>query len=87
MVSFREYSSSDSDSYIEASQPKHFMKAPKFDGNSTWFETLYAQFQNCAQYNRWSFSEQLAFLKSSLTGEAGQVLWDSDKLSPAHSVS
>jgi len=42
------------------------------------FETFYAKFQICARYNRWSRSKQLAFLSASLTGEAGQVLWDCD---------
>ena len=60
----------------ESSQRKHFMKAPKFDGSSMPFETFYAKFQICAKYNRWSTSEQLAFLSAFLTGEAGQVLWD-----------
>lgn len=72
--------SSDTDSYIASAQPhsKHFLKAPKFDG-TTCFETFYAQFQNCAQYNGWRRSEQLTFLKAALIGEAGQVLWDSDE--------
>jgi len=71
-------SSSDSDSYIPASQPKHFTKAPKFDGTNITFVAFYAQFQNCVKYNCWNKSEQLAFLKSALTGNAGQVLWDSE---------
>jgi len=54
------------------------MKVPKFDGSSMPFETFYAKFQICAKYNRWSRSEQLAFLSASLTGEAGQVLSDCD---------
>jgi len=66
-------SSSESDSH-EPSQCKQFMKAPKFDGSSMSFETFYAKFQICAKYNRWSKSEQLAFLSASLSGEAGQVL-------------
>jgi len=51
----------------ESSQRKHFMKAPVFDGSSMPFETFYAKFQICAKYNRWSRSEQLAFLSASLT--------------------
>jgi len=69
-------SASESDSDIERSQRKQFMKAPKFDGSSMSFETFYAKFQICVKYNRWSKSEQLAFLSASLSGEAGQVLWD-----------
>ena len=68
-------SESDSD---KPSHRKQFMKAPKFEGSSMSFETFYAKFQICAKYNRWSKSEQLAFLSASLSGEAGQVLWDSD---------
>jgi len=56
-------------------RPKHFMKPPKFNGTTT-FETYYAQFENCAEYNRWSCSEQLAHLKAALTEDAGQLLSD-----------
>jgi len=80
-VSFNESSSSDTDSYIEPSQTKsvkQYMKPPKFDGISMSFETFYAQFQNCAQYNKWSKSEQLAFLKASTKSvdkAAQESLW------------
>ena len=78
MVSFDDTSDSDSDSPIASSQPKHFMKPPKFDGNNVPFESFFAQFQNCVRYNGWSRREQVAFLKGSVGGEAAQVLWDSD---------
>jgi len=37
---------------------------------------ILAQFQNCSEYNRWTKTEQLAYLRASLQKEAGQVLWD-----------
>jgi hypothetical protein len=45
------------------------------------FETFMAQFNNCAQHNKWTQSEKLAQLKSSLVKDAGQVLWDSSPTS------
>ena len=44
-------SSSDPDEYLQATQPRHILKPPKFDG-STSFETFWAQFENCAGFNR-----------------------------------
>ena len=55
---------------------KHFIRPQKYSGSGS-FETFYAHFVNCAHYNKWSKSDQLAHLKACLTGEAGQVLWDS----------
>jgi len=54
---------------------KHVMRPPKFDGRSS-FESFWAQFQNCVNYNQWSQVEQLAFLKHALEGDAANVLWD-----------
>jgi len=68
-------SDSEADVYLSSTQPRHYLKPPKFNGTST-FETFYAQFENCAKYNRWDRSEQLAHLKAALTDAAGQVLWD-----------
>jgi len=51
------------------------LKLPKFNGTST-LKTFYAQFENCAKYNRWDRSEQLVHLKAALTETAGQVLWE-----------
>jgi len=42
------------------------------------FESFWAQFENCASYNRCSDADKLAHVKASLTGDAGQVLWDTD---------
>jgi len=44
-------SSSDQDEYLQATQPRHILKPPTFDG-STSFETFWAQFENCAGFNR-----------------------------------
>ena len=65
-------SDSDSDGYI---QPRHILKPPKYDG-STPFETFWAQFRNCAGYNRWTKTEELAYLRGALEKDAAQVLWD-----------
>jgi len=67
--------SSDDDEYIQATEPRHVLKPPKYDG-TTPFETFRAQFQNSSLYNRWTKTEQLAYLRASLQNEAGQVLWD-----------
>jgi len=53
----------------------HILKLPKYDGIGS-FETVLAQFQNCALYNKWTKKEQLVYLRSSLEKDAGQVLWD-----------
>ena len=68
-------SSSDSDDYVQSTQPRHILKPPKYDG-TTPFETFWAQFKHCAEYNRWTKTEELAYLRRSLEKEAGQVLWD-----------
>ena len=68
-------SSSDTDDDVQSTQPRHILKPPKYDGTGP-FETFWAQFKNCAQYNRWTKTEELAYLRGSLEKEAGQVLWD-----------
>ena len=35
--------------------------------------------ENCASYNRWTERDKLAFMKGALTGNAAQVLWDTDR--------
>jgi hypothetical protein len=69
--------SASEDEYIAASQPRHIIKPPKFNGVGS-FETFYAQFQNCSDHNKWNRHDQLYYLKAALTDEAGQVLWDSN---------
>ena len=66
----------DSDSSHSRSYRRQRIKPAKFDGSSS-FETFYATFVNCADYNDWTEQDRLAHLKASLIGEAGQVLWDS----------
>jgi len=56
------------------------MKPEKFDG-STCFETFLVQFNNCAQFNRWSDTEKLHYLRWSLTGSAAQMLWGTEEMS------
>ena len=61
----------------QSSFRKHKIRPRTFDGSGS-FKTFWAHFENCAAYNRWTEADQLAHLKASLTGDAGQVLWDSD---------
>ena len=68
-------SDSDSDDYIQSTLLGHILKPPKYDG-STPHETFWAQFRNCAGYNRWTKTEELAYLPEALEKEAGHVLWD-----------
>jgi len=60
---------------MSTSKLPNVLKPPKYDG-TTPFETFCAQFQNCSVYNRWTKTEQLAYLRASLQKKAGQVLWD-----------
>jgi hypothetical protein len=43
-------------------------------------DTFLAKFNNCAKFFKWSDNEQLFFLKASLDGQAGQLLWHSDSV-------
>ena len=38
-------------------------------------ESFLTHFDNCATYNRWKQSDRLAYLRSSLSGQAAEVLW------------
>ena len=80
--SSREHGSSsadDGDAAVvhELGSRRHRIKPRTFDGSGS-FETFWAHFENCATYNRWKEPDQLAHLKASLVGDAGQTLWDSD---------
>jgi hypothetical protein len=68
-------SSDDRDDVITAKDRRNFIRPQKFSGTGS-FETFYAHFRNCAKYNRWDDTDQLAHLKACLIGEAGQILWD-----------
>jgi len=57
---------------------KHMLKPPKFDGESS-FETFWAQFENCAEHNKWARAQKLVLLKNSLIKDAANVLWDYGK--------
>ena len=57
---------------------KHMLKPPKFDGESS-FETFWAQFENCAEHNKWTRAQKLVLLKNSLEKDAANVLWDYGK--------
>ena len=73
----RHRSDSSSSNETQSSFRRHKIRPRTFDGCGS-FETFWAHFENCAAYNRWTEADQLAHLKASLTGDAGQVLWDSD---------
>ena len=53
-----------------------WMKPDRFDGKGS-VETFLAQSDICADYNEWSDADRAAHLKCSVTGVAGQLLWDS----------
>ena len=76
-----ESSSFESDSSSEDGQvarPRHILKPPKFDGLKP-FETFWAQFKNCAEYNQWNRSQKLVYLRSSLNEDVANILWDYGK--------
>jgi hypothetical protein len=54
----------------------HVMKPPKYDGTSS-VDTFLVQFDTCAEYNSWSDDQRCANLKCCLTGNVGQLLWES----------
>ena len=63
----------------ELGRRRDYMKPGKFDGNSC-FETFLSQFDNCAQYNRWSDTDKLHYLRWSLTGVAAGLLWGTEEM-------
>lgn len=54
------------------------VKLGVYDGN-TCLQTFLARFENCAEYFRWDDRDRLFQLRSSLTGAAGQILWNAGK--------
>ena len=76
----RRSSSSDADDTSPEVRRRHRIKPRTLDGTGS-FESFSAQFENCASYNGWSDADKLAHLKASQTGDAGQVLWDTDAAS------
>jgi len=73
----RHTSDSSSSDETQNSYRRHKIRPRTFDGFGS-FETFWVHCENCAAYNRWTEADQLAHLKASPTGDAGQVLWDSD---------
>jgi len=76
-VSSTEPSSSEDEDDTLA-KPKHILKPPKFDGQSS-FETFMAQFSNCAEHNKWNRAQKLAYLHNSLEKKTANILWDYKK--------
>ena len=70
--------SSSEEDQLNNSRKRYRMKLQTFDGTGSW-ESWWAHFQNCASYNRWNEHDKLAFVKGALTGNAAQVLWDTDQ--------
>jgi len=64
------------DKSCAVSKRRVLIKPDKFDGVTPTFATFRAHFDNASKFNEWDENEQLAFLKSSLTGSAAQCLWD-----------
>jgi len=60
--------------------PRSRIKLQKLDGSESW-ESWWEHFHNYASYNRWSERDKLAFMEGKLTGNAAQVLWDTDIVS------
>lgn len=67
------------DSETDSDERRAYIKPDRFNGITPTFATFKAQFMNAAKFNKWNEDEQLAFLKSSLTGSAAQCLWDQDE--------
>ena len=73
-VSSSESDCSSDEAENQVAKPKHMLKPPKFDGQTS-FETFWAQFTNCAEHNQWTRPQKLAYLQSSFDKEAANVLW------------
>jgi len=67
--------SSEDEETAAVAKPKHFLKPPKFDGVKP-FETFWAQFKNCAEYNQWNKRQKLVYLRNSLEEDVANILWD-----------
>ena len=66
----------DNDGYAPRRRRGRELKPRGFDGSGS-FESFWAHFSNCAEYNRWIDADSLANLRQALTGEAAQLMWDS----------
>ena len=68
---------SDGDAECVPELQRRQIKPRTYDG-ATSFETFWAHFECCSEYNQWTDTDKLAYLKAALVGDAGQILWDSD---------
>jgi len=67
--------SSEDEETAMVAKPKHLLKPPKFDGVKP-FETFWAQFKNCAEYNQWNKRQKLVYLRNSLDlRKFGRMSW------------
>ena len=62
----RSYSSTDADDTSPEVRRRHRIKPLTFDGTGS-FESFWAQFENCASYNRWSDADKLAHASESFS--------------------
>jgi len=67
--------SSEDEEMAMVAKPKHLLKPPKFDGVKP-FQTFWAQFKNCAEYNQWNKRQKLVYLRNSLEEDVANILWD-----------
>ena len=58
------------------------IKPNKFSGKGS-VETFLAQFEVCAEINKWSENERAAQMKCCLTDEAATIIWDSGNAASA----
>jgi len=65
--------SSEDEEMAAVVKPKHILKPPKFDGVKP-FETFWAQFKNCAEYNQWNKRQKLVYLRNSLEEDVANIL-------------
>ena len=56
---------------------KDWMKTPTFNGLTPW-RAFHEKFQDVCEYNGWDEKQKKYFLKEALTGQAEQLIWESN---------
>jgi len=72
-------SSSSSRSRSRRRRRKHWIKPKEYNGETS-FESFMATFNTAAEFNGWDQREKLAYLRTSLTGTAVQLLWEANDI-------
>jgi hypothetical protein len=57
-------------------RPRATIRLGSYDGSSVPLETHISKFENCAKYYKWDSVERLCYLRASIDGAAGQILWE-----------